>query len=903
MYTLILKSIDTSLVGFIWTKIFAASGEEDISELGKHIVLKGRTGSGKSTLVLKLSIDWAVGECTALKGCEAVFLLPLMNLDHSSDLGESVVNHLLRDKEFSPRFLETFIEENQKRVAILLDGYDEFKGKGLQQEKCGNIVRILRKEYLPDIKLLVTTRPGRVNDFLTLNETSQVYEILEVAGFSPSAVDNYIDNVFKQQPQIGGRLRNFLEESYLKTDLACLPLMCCAFCQLAKWTDGIDFKDINTTSSLLDKLIKYLLEYQTSSEFDKATYRIEDETKATHLIRKNEKSLLDENKKFLLDLGKVALKGFLKSEKEELNFTEKDFECCGSNVQIIDWGCKNGILFREDDNLTVNIRFILKIFQEKLAGMYLAHLLSQRDNYFTWQGIQRILEKRRIQLHFKTISRQRIRDLRNVLLFACGSNTDAARVIIGVVVDSLLSRAEDLDLYQKGELHFLKFSEIIDMIEICLQFNYESQSEGKLNNTLKPFFDICKGIRLLETTPSIAKYIGYLMEYSDGLSIEAIEIIRISVDSEFAVRSFFNTFYGIESHISASLHKTLEQSRDSNEYFTEEGKRRKALHENIVKGVQIPQHLLMMVPADVFYYLIVTVGNTLKMKERRKIRQGITRDLLRGLGTCQIRELTLSGLREENSDDWDNVFTMISSAHQVGLQKVALINDGLEEAHMSTLFAALKSLRNLIHLDLSVNKIGNIFVQLLADNPMKNLKTLNLQEMGMSSRSIGHLGRHLSHFPSLQTLNIRSNFDTDDNALSGILDNLHHCPGLEELILSLDSVTQKGMKHLETLQASSLKMLQLLGTPFPQETIQRVSNILSGLDKLEELWINRKIQSDRTSENISPNVTREFADAISIAPSLHRVRALYVKFDSESLFYLFGKTDVESKITRLHEFW
>ena len=39
------------------------------------------------------------------------------------------------------------------------------------------------------------------------------------------------------------------------------------------------------------------------------------------------------------------------------------------------------------------------------------------------------------------------------------------------------------------------------------------------------------------------------MEYSDGLSMEVIEIIRISVDTEFTVRSFFNTFYGVESHI------------------------------------------------------------------------------------------------------------------------------------------------------------------------------------------------------------------------------------------------------------------------------------------------------------------------------------------------------------------
>ena len=408
------------------------------------------------------------------------------------------------------------MKKTRKNVAILLDGYDEFKGKGLEQEPCGNIVRMVRKEYLPNIKLLVTTRPGRANDFIALNKKSQLYQILEVKGFSLSGIDDYIKNAFKQQPKIGEKLCHFLEENHLKNDLACLPLMCCAFCQLAKWTDGENFKDIKTMTSLLDKLIEYLLEFHASSDgdTDERWYRIDDETGDSDIYKM---------KSFLLNLGRVDLNGFMKSEKEELKFAEGDFDICESTLDIIEWGCKYGFLFRENES----IRFILKIFQEKLAGMYLAELLNSSKK----KEMQRIPEKRKVELLLQTIARKKILDLKNVFLFACGNSVDAARIIIGAVVKDLMSTSDDLELYQKGELHFHKLFEVIGSIEICLQFNYESQSRGKLNYTLKPLFDICKRVRFVETTPSIAKYIGYLMEYSDNLSIQAVEIIRVSLDS------------------------------------------------------------------------------------------------------------------------------------------------------------------------------------------------------------------------------------------------------------------------------------------------------------------------------------------------------------------------------------
>ena len=157
-------------------------------------------------------------------------------------------------------------------LLVLLDGYDEFKGKGLDQKNCGNIVKMLRKEYLPFVQILITTRPGRVGDFIKLEDhITNEYRHLQITGFSSQDIDAYVEKIFKRRPELGEKLLAYLEENHLKTELAFLPLMCCAFCQLTKLTDGKDFKDMNTISSLFDKLVKCLRE--VSSEIQRTDVR------------------------------------------------------------------------------------------------------------------------------------------------------------------------------------------------------------------------------------------------------------------------------------------------------------------------------------------------------------------------------------------------------------------------------------------------------------------------------------------------------------------------------------------------------------------------------------------------------------------------------------------------------
>ena len=236
-----------------------------------RVIIRGRAGSGKSTLLLKLCNDWAAEERSGpLHANKAVFLLHMKYLNYSSNLGDAVVKQLLLNKGYNHHAIEEFLNENEEQITILLDGYDEFRWKVTANDKCGNIVQMLRKEYLPKIRILVSTRPGGMSQFKALVDNYAVdYRSLEISGFSPSQIDSYIYNVFKERKDHAEELKNYLEENQLKTGLASLPLMCCAFCQLTKWTDGVDFKGNNTMTALLDKLVECLIKFHPRAKTQK----------------------------------------------------------------------------------------------------------------------------------------------------------------------------------------------------------------------------------------------------------------------------------------------------------------------------------------------------------------------------------------------------------------------------------------------------------------------------------------------------------------------------------------------------------------------------------------------------------------------------------------------------------
>ena len=776
-------------------------GDED--EEGERLILsstrvvaRGRTGSGKTTFLVKLSSDWAEGRKGPLKGAKAVFLLLLKKLDQTSNLGEAIIDQLLPRTNFTPELIEEYVEKNQKEVAVLLDGYDEFKGKGLTQKNCGNIVKMLRNEYLPDVRILITTRPGRVTDFIELgDDVSDEYRHLEITGFSSSDIDNYVNKILSGRPKLAVKLLNYLAENHLKTELASLPLMCCAFCQLTKLTDGKDFKDMNTISTLFDKLIKCLMKYHPRSKEQRhherengvsSSQSQNGDAEAHSQPSDQHEEVTSKADDLLLELGKVGLMGFIRSEEEELIFRKLDFQGCKPGAdEIITRGCKVGIITRDgeaeykpvlyadleinnddSDDYAHSISFVLKIFQEKLAGLYLAHLAVGCEEE------QQLFKTYVNEIH----SIQRATDLGNVLMFACGANLVAARVIIDRVVNLLSSEADNIVLFMKGKLHYSECQRLQRLIEFCLQLNYESQSRGALTDVLKPMLSGCTRLRLVGISSYVTKSLGYFLQYSQGLSIKSLELIRLYLNSSTEFREFLNTFPGLENDVSSSIHKKRRKKKKAKEELplTEE-RRIEMLREGVVKMKHVPNYLMQR--NDETFMAVLPLWDNVSKMQMSEWNFG---PVIEGLRNCQLEELNLNGVKSEQ-EDWKHLFEYLSSPASSPMQRLTLSMTGLEEDLMAEIVPALRSLTNLKYLKLSGNDVGAEFLDAIEEcPPFENLETLILDKTDMEAESIQQLGDLLSKFPALKNLDIRRNEGSNDTAIGSVLTNIHHCRNLGE---------------------------------------------------------------------------------------------------------------------------
>ena len=140
----IVKSKETVYYELIFSKYIA----------GGLILVEGRPGSGKTTLVHKIARDWASGS-KILTNAQLVFLVPLRILDHEKVDHEKVdhekVGHTLFDllksifwdKSDLESVCSKIKELNGKGVCFILDGLDEYK----QRDSKSSVVYALTHKH------------------------------------------------------------------------------------------------------------------------------------------------------------------------------------------------------------------------------------------------------------------------------------------------------------------------------------------------------------------------------------------------------------------------------------------------------------------------------------------------------------------------------------------------------------------------------------------------------------------------------------------------------------------------------------------------------------------------------------------------------------------------------------
>ena len=171
---------------------------------GKHILISGAPGCGKTTLVSQLCKDLSSGSLP--NDYTLVVLVELRELIlFLQDKEEAKLHHLFSkfehkaDVNLACRELE---QSDGRGTLLVLDGFDELDAR---MRKCRLLSNLLstKSNYLPECDILVTTRPVAYPDLLGLMRQPP-HRHIEVLGFAEDCIASFVRSYFKPTQHLKG---------------------------------------------------------------------------------------------------------------------------------------------------------------------------------------------------------------------------------------------------------------------------------------------------------------------------------------------------------------------------------------------------------------------------------------------------------------------------------------------------------------------------------------------------------------------------------------------------------------------------------------------------------------------------------------------------------------------------
>ncbi|XP_038057829.1 uncharacterized protein LOC119729288 [Patiria miniata] len=736
----------------------------------RFILLSGIAGSGKTTIVSKIATDWALQTPgSTLSKFSLLVALSMRELKRAPDLTEAVFDQILaKDTNVNPVALKDHLRSHAEEVLVVLDGADEFDKEGSQLPTEGDIIDIISNKVLRGCTVIVTTRPHMVDKLCKLNPC---FTRIEACGFSEEGVKEYIEKFFQgEDPQIATDLYRYLVVSESLRNLAKIPMMLLLMCLV--WSEGHKLHE--TLTELFTDAMFFILKrhFQTTDNLG---------------ISGDEDLFWNELKDTVKELGKAALDGLM-LPGQKLVFDVSDF----GNPAVVDQACKIGILSQERVRSKLRsvqcVTFIHKTFQEAIAGFYWATLAESNVDLFN---------------HYLSL----IPDdwlastLEYVFRFCCGANTEAARLLLSHVVSSFNwdnSKSWRFHDFKKvGILDFDIAMRLHDDIKFCPQINLcflmHLEAHGKeLHSLMMPVFK--RGLSFdLKCSKDVGLAFGFLIEcasvsnpsFLTGLTkinVESIDkdgsavvtrilkhaVIATDVDLEFDAASFKKN-KGVDSSWQVSLGDALGSMQ--------------SLKTLSLYCRPFPVNMDLSV-------MFRCLAQTAVMKLECFALQGFKVDpsclkqfLEQQDRLCQLGLSTRSLVHLENNDHfWSAVFAgletqslrvlEVSYSKHTGSQTIhldrkypnlevlKLSEDGLQQEDLQQVVCVIPKAPRLQELDLSGNRIRDVFPSLVEQLPILNhLEVLNLNDTDLLSDQVVLLARDvLSTLPNLRVLSLSRSY-------------------------------------------------------------------------------------------------------------------------------------------------
>ena len=157
---------------------------------GDRVLVVGRPGSGKTTLVHRVSQDW--GRLLTIRGVRSLFLISLRNFHSNPSIGLKELVRCYFDNDEDASTICEYIEKHQGLgVCFILDGLDEYQ----PQVEETYIDKLIKVHSLPRAIIIVASRPAAVAQYRLYTN-----KYIEVLGFFKKQIQEYIDSyTFKCQ--------------------------------------------------------------------------------------------------------------------------------------------------------------------------------------------------------------------------------------------------------------------------------------------------------------------------------------------------------------------------------------------------------------------------------------------------------------------------------------------------------------------------------------------------------------------------------------------------------------------------------------------------------------------------------------------------------------------------------